>query len=559
MKRIWRIFCLLAAAALFSVAALAADTAAVRLYAADTGQYEETTVGTASLELDGEAVETDVDPFILDGRTLVPVRVISENLGADVSWDAATQQVTITTEEKIIVLTIGSSMALVDGEETELPDGVAASLVQVEGGSRTMVPVRFISEQLGADVQWDADSRTVIITSAASAEPAGTVLSITAQEDQIRIETDGAADFALTELDGRLVLDLPGMELDGDVIGWTGQLDLTGLAASDVRYSQYDTGYDGYDRVVRLVFDLKDGAAASDIALEWDGDTLVCTLPAMDDPVAESESESGSESASESEIESESGPESESAYGDTAVSQVLSSVSATVLPSDLLPSDDDSLISGELDGSGEAAESTHVPDYADDIPEVTILSDYDPTQVSILLDAGHGGSDPGCQYYDTDEKDLTLAMTFRLGSILESMGYQVLYTRTDDSYVSLTDRTDMANTLGVTVFVSIHVNAYDDTEINGTETYYWTLGTAEEQQLATLVQEAVIDATGANDRGVKTANYWVTRATDMPAILVETGYLSNETEWENLTSADYQDRLAQGLADGIAAWLALQQ
>lgn len=525
MKRLRNLLTLLLFTVLLSTAALAADTTTVALYSVGTGRYETTTVGTASLELDGEAVENDLDPFILDGRTLVPVRVISENLGADVSWDADTQQVTITTDEKTIVLTIGSATALVNGEETELPDGVAAGLVQVDGGSRTVVPVRFISEQLGAEVEWDDDSRTVIITSAKPA--AGTVLSITAQDNQVLVETDGALEESLLTLEGRLVIDLPGMLLDGDSTGWTGQLDLEDLAASDLRFSQYDTGYSGYDRVVRLVFDLKDGAEAADITVSWEEDTLVCTLAAMEDS--------------------------------TPVSSTLSEESATVLPEDSLPSED-TAESEDPDEDEDADEDEEDEDESTvqdaDLPPAVCVSGS--SAVSIMLDAGHGGSDTGCQFSGTDEKDVNLEITLRLGSILEDLGYTVYYTRTDDTYVSLTDRTDLANRLGVDVFISIHANSYEDSDINGTETYYWTLGTETEAQLAACVQEAIVDAVGSNDRGVKTANYWVTRATDMPAILIETGYMSNAAECAALTDSTYQQKLAEAIADGIVQWLALQ-
>ncbi len=524
MRRVFTLFCLLLTAVFLSAGALAADTATVYLYSQSSGQYEAATAGTASLEIDGEAVVTDVDPFILNGRTLVPVRVVSENLGAEVDWNAATQQVTITTEEKTIVLTIGSAIAQVNGQSVTLPDGVAPTLVWVDGGARTMVPVRFVSEQLGAEVDWDNNTRTVIIT---PAKPSGQILSITQQGNQILVETDGAMEPSVFSLTDRLVVDLPGMVLTGAP---GGQLDLTGLAASALRYSQYDTGYTGYDRVVRLVFDLKDGASADDVSISWDGTTLVCTLTTSDDAQIVQISD---ESAS----------------------------SGDDLPTDELPDESGALLTGDEEDPEEPAfsgsqESSAVSDASDALPSDTwgdiVL---DPSRTSILLDAGHGGSDPGCQYYGADERDITLAVTLELGSILEDMGYQVLYTRTDDTYISLTDRSDMANQLGVTLFVSVHVNAAENTDANGIETYYWTEGTADEQLLATLVHQALLEATGANDRGVRTANYWVCRKTDMPAILVETGFLSNYSEWANLTNASYQHQLAQGIANGVDAFL----
>jgi N-acetylmuramoyl-L-alanine amidase len=511
MKRIFTLFCLLAAALVLTGAAFAADTTTVWLYDQTSGTYNATTAGTASLQIDGQAVATDMDPFILNGRTLVPARVVSETLGANVDWNADTQQVTVTSGDTTIILTIGSPNALVNGETVALPDNVAPVLVRVDGGSRTMVPVRFVSEQLGADVDWDNDSRTVLITSPQAAAPLTKISSIVREDDSILVTTDGAVTETVTLLDGRYVVDLPGTVLETDAL--VGQISLDGLAAADVRYSQFASN------VVRLVFDLGSDATADDILLRWDGDTLVCTL---------SETAGGQQISDESQSKPDDFQSDEDA-----------------LPNEDLPSEDST---PAADDDALMEDNTADGNFWD-----TVV--LDPSRISILLDAGHGGSDPGCQYYGVDEKDITLAVTKDLGRILQSKGYQVVYSRSDDTYVSLEDRSDMANDLDVTIFVSVHVNAAAALSANGIETYYWGSGTADEKTLATLVQEAVIQATGANDRSVRTANYWVCRKTDMPAILVETGFLSNTAECANLSSDSYQQKLAQGIANGIVAFL----
>ena len=131
------------------------------------GQYETRQVRTVSLVLDGEALETDIPAFILDNRTLVPVRVVSEGLGATVTWKQDTQQIQIENGRTYITLTIGSAEAVVDGKSVQLPDGVPATMAAdgTAAGSltRTMVPLRFVSEQLGAAVDFDNETSTVFV------------------------------------------------------------------------------------------------------------------------------------------------------------------------------------------------------------------------------------------------------------------------------------------------------------------------------------------------------------------------------------------------------------
>ena len=110
-------------------------------------------------------------PVGQNGRTLVPVRLIAERLGASVTWVPETRQVILLREESTIVLTLGSATALVNGQAMELPGGVPAGVVKWEGRESTMVPLRFVSEQLGATVDWDNDTFTAILTSPGTPEP----------------------------------------------------------------------------------------------------------------------------------------------------------------------------------------------------------------------------------------------------------------------------------------------------------------------------------------------------------------------------------------------------
>jgi len=109
------------------------------------------------VNINGSRLATDVDPVIVEGRTMVPVRAISEGFGADVGWDGRNKQVTVGKSAYVVVLVINSKNALVNGEPVEM--NVPPQIVN----DRTMVPLRFIGDALGAKVDWDEASRTVLI------------------------------------------------------------------------------------------------------------------------------------------------------------------------------------------------------------------------------------------------------------------------------------------------------------------------------------------------------------------------------------------------------------
>jgi N-acetylmuramoyl-L-alanine amidase len=174
----------------------------------------------------------------------------------------------------------------------------------------------------------------------------------------------------------------------------------------------------------------------------------------------------------------------------------------------------------------------------------------------IIIDPGHGGGDPGAVGNGIQEKDVVLAMSLRLGRILQGMGYSVQYTRTTDVEIGLQPRVELANNLRADVFISIHANslASGNSPISGIETYH-NPGSTAGFSLATLVQQQLVRATGGVDRGVKSARFYVIRHTQMPSILVETGFVTNPQEAANLNNPNYQERLAQAMANGIDQFL----
>ena len=177
-------------------------------------------------------------------------------------------------------------------------------------------------------------------------------------------------------------------------------------------------------------------------------------------------------------------------------------------------------------------------------------------QVTVFIDPGHGGSDTGCIQNGYLEKDIDLKISLKLKGILEGAGYRVIMRRTNDSGMSMQDIVNMANSSGANLFVSVHCNSALSPDIQGIETY-WSASNPSggSSQLATSIHNAVVQATGRPGRVLRSAEFVVIKYTTMPAALVECGFLSNPDEAKLLASDDYQNRAAQGIANGIHAYV----
>lgn len=173
----------------------------------------------------------------------------------------------------------------------------------------------------------------------------------------------------------------------------------------------------------------------------------------------------------------------------------------------------------------------------------------------IAIDPGHGGVDSGCVGKKAEEKDVNLQIALELEKKLTEKGYRVLVLREKDEFQGLMDRVEIANSYQADVYVSIHQNTYEgkDKTVGGIETWYDGADAARDnQRLALLVHRETVKSTGARGRGViDSKDLYVASKTLMPACLIETGFLSNPQEEKLLASADYQKKLAEGIARGI--------
>lgn len=229
--------------------------------------------------------------------------------------------------------------------------------------------------------------------------------------------------------------------------------------------------------------------------------------------------------------------------------------------------------------------------------DVTLAQQLGLKVRKVVIDAGHGGHDSGAMgKRGTKEKDVTLAIATRVGRLLADRGLEVVLTRDDDTFVRLEDRTRIANEAKGDLFISIHCNAAESRKPRGIETFTLNVAadrysirlaarenasseksisdlqfiladlatkanTEESQRLATRVQKGLVGGlkqswSGVRDLGTKQALFYVLLGAKMPAILVETSFISHPEEEKRLGSKKYQADVAQAIADGVQGFLA---
>ena len=182
----------------------------------------------------------------------------------------------------------------------------------------------------------------------------------------------------------------------------------------------------------------------------------------------------------------------------------------------------------------------------------------DFSRYTIVIDPGHGGNDGGTSSLDKRilEKNLTLSTSLMLQEYLQRKGFNAVLTRNKDVYVSLSERSQFANSRRAHLFVSIHFNAAKNRNAEGIEIFYDGSSTIQSRAklsklLAQDVLKNILQLTQAENRGVKEREFFVIRKTWMPAILVEGGFLTNANEKNKLRDQRYLSQIALGIARGI--------
>lgn len=166
----------------------------------------------------------------------------------------------------------------------------------------------------------------------------------------------------------------------------------------------------------------------------------------------------------------------------------------------------------------------------------------------VVIDPGHGGKDPGTRWYGLVEKNLTLDVAKRVDAILRAEGVATVMTRRTDRTVSLDARAQMANRFANSLFVSIHFNANRIQSISGYETFYRS---SRGKKMALVMQKAIGEKIKGKNRGATNYKFAVLTRTKGPALLIESGFISNAAEANRAKSAAHRQALALGIANGI--------
>lgn len=192
---------------------------------------------------------------------------------------------------------------------------------------------------------------------------------------------------------------------------------------------------------------------------------------------------------------------------------------------------------------------------------------------TIVIDPGHGGKDEGAKARGLKEKDVTLQIALALEAKLRERSFPVVLTRSDDRFVSLAERVEIANHIpkGVPLFISIHLNVDRQSATDGVETFYATQKNTTTDwgwigffscsnasipedpgdALAGSIQTAIVQHLETRSRGIKARSLYVVRNTRGPAVLVEVGFMSNPVEAHLLRQGFYRERVAAAIAEGI--------
>lgn len=492
------------------------------------------------LEVNGKMLTNlPLEPIIFNDRALVPVREIFEAMGATVTYDDSEKSVTIVHRNSSVYLMIDSPYALVNNASITIPDRVAPKLIAKWGESaKTMVPVRFISESLGMKVDFSQEKGLIKISDPAMVSLERNVLEkLTWSQEGNVVTVAVTAKKEITSYTAPFLTDAGVLFSDISDIGFT-------LPNS----TEVNVG--GVLRVRLGIHDTDSRIAIDTVNTE----SYTITL---------------------------------SQNRKTILFKIKQKAQASgVSPSPTTPPTQQPTTPTPTEPTN--PKPTTPPTTAE--PAVPQHFEINLKNPIVIIDAGHGGKDPGVvrnkltdqemeawnEYKSNSEnpppvegsskaykeKDVTLAIAHKTKKFLEENGVQVIMTRDGDTYPSLDDRPALANAKHAALFISIHANSTNDiiSSASGIEIYYSLENnnanyTLTSEAFAKSVLKNVISATDGKNRGVKTANHYVVRMSSMPAVLLETGFFNNPDEFNLLITDEYQEKIAYGISKGILSSL----
>lgn len=475
---------------------------------------------TCKVTIDGKAIAIDAEPMMKNNRVLVPVATIVDDLGGESDWDGDKKEVTLICNSTTVKLTIGSTQATVNGASKTMDVAPCIVTVNEDGGGRTMVPLRFVGESFGYDVSWDDSSRIAKINTKGSEPTAPTsdinISNINVNQGQ-SYGTDASKTYTIINITADRSLQALGLKGEWLADPYRYYIDFSStvidssipVVFTPVYGANYDKSYVSSVRTgaplastARIVVDMKSKVTPE---VSYSADGCVMTI----------------------------------AFPDTYSGSVVTDPTTPVTPPEPGANDTET-VQGTLKRDTPAGYNP----FADG-------------KLVVCIDPGHGNTTGGKRSPDSSlmEYEFNRDVAYRLKALLEANGIETVMTVGKDQTgdPALKERVATANNAGnVDLFVSIHANAYGNgwNSANGWEVYAYKGGGVSELA-AKAVEAATMAAVLIKDRGVKTANFYVIKNTEMPAILIEHGFYTNQAECQKLKDSSFRDQLAQADATGI--------
>ncbi len=547
---------------------MAFSVSADHLYYNDAYHYYD--AGEIGLKINGKSVlDLPMAPVIVDDYTMVPVRELFETLGCEVSWNDAACSAEIKGNNTSVVVKIGDRNAYVNGKLVPIaePQPLPMLIGKDPNLLKTMVPVRFIAQHLGYDVAWDNASRTVLI----SKKDPDLIIGETDNDDEI-IMPDEAGRFGTVVVESdkkydyiyistrygispeitrftdpnRIAFDFQ----DASFVNKAKTIPLNGNCVQSVRYSTHDN-------MARVVLDLSNNAQT--VVMSSDRGILIRAEKSKNEALVY---DAFKKSVYFDKAYVGSGKSVTNGYKVTFTNMKLSDQTIDINDGTVSKIKVASTSTGctvTVEGSSKFTYTAEKGFYLSDAPPVVDNKPQTPVVNTncIVIDAGHGGNDPGAVGYNSSgkavayESHINLAIAKLVGKKLQASGIDVVYTRESDSYVSLKDRVDLSNKLESRIFLSIHCNAIDKADVGGTQVYYHP-ASEKGTILAENIYDKMVELTGlAPKRTQNGSHLYVIRSTDSPAVLVETAFISNEQDRNYLLSTQGQETIAEAIYQGI--------
>nr|WP_231293790.1 N-acetylmuramoyl-L-alanine amidase [Thermoanaerobacterium thermosaccharolyticum] len=522
-------------------------------------------VPDVSITVNGNKFDTGKNlPLIIDNNTIVPLRSISEGLGEKVDWDGPTQTVTVTTKDKVIKLFIGKDYAIINNNKVSL--SAPARLINRD---TTYVPMRFLFENLGYDVKWIGDK--YLIQAAKKADPpAANNVNITSFTSTytngtytISVKGDGPLTYTQGSINDdtsiRIYFDFNNaintvtnkqitIDKNGLNLAYIGQNKLQPAITRLVVNMDYSMPYTITQSQDKKEFDISFKIGQNKVS------NITAAKVNNDDQIT---------------INTDADHFNPSRYGDN---KIIIDISGATLS---MP---DGKLAGNISFAGNAvteirysqldANTVRVVAYTNLKADFSVkytgqgimltVTKPDPNKKQLVyIDPGHGGSDPGAiGIGGIHEADINLAIALKLKTLLDNGGYRTMISRTTDTDVGLYDRPYQANNEGADVFVSIHSDSFGSPSANGTTVLYYPNGyngdTRDEKTFAQIIHDDLMKQINTTDRGLsERPKLVVLNQTKMPAVLVETGFVTSPTDAQLLTDDNFQWKVAQGIYNGI--------